>query len=402
MRKIVPIFLAAFFTLSVAACGSGASRGAASQSGTSAVSLKVWGSQEDQALLNSLITGFKDAHPDKIYNVELGVVGEPDARTRYLEDPAAAADIFAFPDDQIRDFVAAGALYEITRNKDKIVSENIPAAVEAATLDGKLYAYPMTADNGYFLYYDSSVISPDDAKSIDGILAACNAAGKKFFFDLSNGWYIASFFLGGGCTIEIDENGKQQVDFNRERGVKIGEAIKAFAQNTAFTTGEDAYLQSEFGSQIAACVSGTWNADAFSAAAGANYAATKLPTFTMDGEQVQLGSFGGNKLLGISTQTKAPLDAMDLAEWLTNEQSQLARFEARALRPTNAAAEKDPRILENTAIAALAAQGPYAVSQKNVLGAFWGPSEAFGNSIETNDSTPIKTLLDTMVAQIRQ
>lgn len=72
-----------------------------------------------------------------------------------------------------------------------------------------LYGYPMTADNGYFLYYDKSVLSEEDVQTLDGILAKANEAGKKVFMDVSNGWYIASFFLGAGCTLGLDENGKR-------------------------------------------------------------------------------------------------------------------------------------------------------------------------------------------------
>ena len=80
------------------------------------VTLKVWGSQDDQAMLQEMVDAFVAANPDKEWDITLGVVGEPDARARYLEDPEAAADVFAFPDDQLYDFVNAGALYEVTRN----------------------------------------------------------------------------------------------------------------------------------------------------------------------------------------------------------------------------------------------------------------------------------------------
>ena len=178
------------------------------------VTLKVWGSQEDQALLGELIEAFKAENKDIAWEITLGVVGEPDAKTRYLEDPAAAADVFAFANDQLIDLVNADALYEVTRNKDAIVAANTAGSLESATLDGVLYGYPMTADNGYFLYYDKSVFTEEDVQTLDGILAKANEAGKKVLMDVSNGWYIASFFLGAGCTLSLDENGNQTCDFN--------------------------------------------------------------------------------------------------------------------------------------------------------------------------------------------
>ena len=364
------------------------------------VKLKLWGSQDDQAMLSEMVEGFKAANPDKSYEIELGVVGEPDARARYLEDPTAAADVFAFANDQILDLVNAGALYEVTINKDAIVAANVAGSIEAATVNGELYAYPMTADNGYFLYYDKSVIDEEAVKSLDGILAAAQAAGKRMFMDVSNGWYIASFFLGAGGTLTVVD-GVQVCDFNNEKGLAAGEAIKAFTAHEAFMTGDDAILTGGMGDTIAAGVSGTWNADAIKEKLGDNYAAAKLPTFTAAGEQVQMSSFAGFKLVGVNSMTEYPEDAMALAEWLTNEENQLKRFEQRAMGPSNINVAQSEAVQANIALAALAAQANYAYSQKEVLGSYWTPAEAFGATMEAKDySKDVQTLLDEMVAVI--
>jgi arabinogalactan oligomer/maltooligosaccharide transport system substrate-binding protein len=52
-------------------------------------------------------------------------------------------------------------------------------------------------------------------------------------------------------------------------------------------------------------------------------------------------------------------------------------------------------------LAALAEQNQFASSQKDVLGSFWAPAEAFGTAMEAKDySKSIKEQLDAMVAQI--
>ena len=61
----------------------------------------------------------------------------------------------------------------------QIIAANSAGAINAATYDGVLYGYPMTADNGYFLYYDKSVLTEEDVQTLDGILAAAEKAGKK-------------------------------------------------------------------------------------------------------------------------------------------------------------------------------------------------------------------------------
>ena len=391
MKKLLAFALAAMMLFGLAA--SGLAEG-------ETVTLKVWGSQEDQELLGVLVENFKAANPDTTWDISLGVVGEPDAKARYLEDPAAAADVFAFSNDQLLDLVNADALYEVTRNLDAIVAANSAGSIESATLDGVLYGYPMTADNGYFLYYDKSVLSEEDVQTLDSILAKANEAGKKVFMDVSNGWYIASFFLGAGCTLGLDENGKQTCDFNNEAGVAAGEAIRAFTADPAFLTGDDSLLTGGMGDTICAGVSGTWNAAAIQEKLGENYAACKLPTFTLNGEQVQMSSFIGTKLIGVNTQTAHPVEAMMLAEFLTNEEAQQLRFEMREIGPSNSNVAASEEVQANIALAALAEQSQYGVSQKYVLGNFWTPSEAFGLAMENQSTDDMQSLLDSMVAQI--
>ena len=394
MKKLLLSLLMILMTLSLVACTA-----EEPVEEVKDVTLKVWGAQEDQEMLTGMIEEFKAANPGTNWTIELGVVGEPDARTKYLEDPEAAADVFAFPNDQVMDLVNAGALYEVTINKDAIIAANIQSAVDSATVDGKLYGYPMTADNGYFMYYDKSVFTEDDVKSLDKMLEVAQAAGKSVFMDVSNGWYIASFFIGAGNKFEMVD-GKQVLDFNNETGVKVGEAIKAFTAHPAFLTGDDNVLKAGLGSTIAAGVSGTWNATDISTILGANYGATKLPEFTLGGVATQMGSFAGFKLMGVNSLTEFPEEAMALAEFLTNEANQVKRFETRKLGPANKNAAQNEAVLADVALSALAQQAPYAMSQNNVAGTYWGPAEAFGLALENKDYTmSIQEMLDALVAQ---
>jgi len=391
MRKILSLVLCIMLVLGVMAPAMA----------SETVNLKLWGSQDDQVMLQGMVDSFKAAHPDMNVEVTLGVVGEPDAQARYSEDPAAAADVFAFPDDQLYNLVRAGALYEITLNKDAIIAANSEGSVKACTIDDAMYAYPMTADNGYFLYYDKSVISEEDAKSLDSLLAAANKAGKKVFMDVSNGWYIASFFLGAGCTLFFDENGNQLCDFNNEKGLAAAEAIQAFTADPAFMTGEpNTDLPGGIGDTIAAGVCGTWVSAPIKEALGDNYAATKLPTFTLNGEQVQMSSFAGFKLVGVNFLTAHPLEAMALAEWITNEENQLVRFQVREIGPSNLNVAASEEVKANIHLAALALQNQFGSAQQGVSNNYWTPAEAFGAAMENKDySIPLQDMLDTLVAQ---
>lgn len=365
------------------------------------VNLKVWGSQEDQDMLRTMIDNFKKANPDVNYEISFGVVGEKDTQTKLLEDPSVAADVFSFPNDQLRDLVKAGVLYEMTQDKEQVAQDHIEGAVQAAMLDDKLYAYPMTADNGYFLYYDTSVLTAEDVKTLDGLMNAAAAKSKKVLMDISNGWYVSSFFLGAGCTLGLNDN-KQTCDFNNEAGVAAGEAVKALCNHSAFITGEDAILTGGIGNTIAAGVSGTWNAEAIQEKLGEHYAATKLPTFTLNGKQVQMRSFSGYKLMGVNAATKHPKEAMKLAAYLTNEENQLLRFETRAMGPSNKKTVTNDKVKKNIALAALAEQNQFGISQADIQKGTWDALEAFGTAMETKDNRKtVKEYLDIMVAQIQ-
>lgn len=395
-KKLVKVSIVMLISLSLVACTG--KKGDDVPQGP--VTLKVWGSQEDQTFLGEQIEKFKATQPEIEWDITLGVVSEADAKELLTQDLDTGADVFAFANDQLLDLVGAEALYEITRNKDRIMNDNVGGAVDSATVGDSLYAYPMTADNGYFLYYDASVFTEDDVKSFDKMLEVAGEKGKKVHMDLGNSWYIAAFFLGAGGTLDMVD-GKQVTDFNNETGIKVGEAIRKITSNPNYTTGDDTILTAGMGTTIAAGVSGTWNAEVIEAALGENYRATKLPEFSLDGKPTQLASFGGYKLMGVKSSTKHPVQAMDLADFLTNEEAQVARFEARGYGPSNIKAGSNPKVLENKALAALGMQSEFAVSQKYVGGNYWGPAEAFGLAMVNKDTTDMKTLLDQMVEQIQ-
>lgn len=95
-------------------------------------------------------------------------------------------------------------------------------------------------------------------------------------------------------------------------------------------------------SDYAAIVDGVWDSATVQAAFGDNFAAAKLPTFTVDGTSYQLSGFGGFKMLGVKPQIdEAKLAACDaLALYLTGEAVQAARFEQSGWGPSNLKAQQ--------------------------------------------------------------
>lgn len=374
--------------------GSAADSSAASSNGGESagsgenVNLTVWGPQEDQELLKQMCDAFAAANADKTYTFTYGVVSEADAQKEVIKDISAAADVFAFASDQTATLVNAGALYRVTKNKDEIVAENSESSISAASIDGELYGYPYVSDT-YFMYYDKSKFSEDDVKSIEGIMSKdIEGVTTNFAFDTDNGWYQSGFFFGAGCKL-FGEDGTDptQCDFNNERGYMVGEYLIDLVANPKYGANfDDSLVKAGFAEgTLAAAVSGTWNAGEIQASLGDNYAATKLPEFTLsNGETVQMGSMANFKIMGVNSETKNPLDAMALAEWLTNKDNQKTRFEVRSYAPTNVELANDTDTMNsNIAVGALAQQAQYATVQTSISQCqnYWTPAEAFGQEI---------------------
>ncbi len=420
-KKALAISLAAALMLgSLAGCGDDADE-TATESGESAVNedaienliaategtveLTVWASEEDQDFTQGLLDSFVELYPDVDFEITLGACSEADTKDTILTDIEAAADVFAFADDQINELVNAGALQAVSATYTYDVSgENAAGSVEAATIDGTLYAYPMTSDNGYFLYYNSDIFSEDDVQSLDQMIEVAEAAGVQIGMIVSDAWYNYSFFKGAGYEVTLNDDGVTNTcNWNDEGATDVAQAIIDLGNTGVFVgVADDATIVT--GVQegtYAAVVSGVWNADTIEEAWGDAYAATKLPTYTVAGEQVQMASFSGYKLIGVNAYSDNVGWSMLLAEYLTNEENQVARFEARGLGPANTNAAASEAVQASPAIAALAEQAAYAVPQR-VGGNYWEPANTLGSILISGnpDGTDLQELLDTAVAGI--
>lgn len=439
-RKIVATVLAVAMTASLlAGCGSGSGSSSsggsnsgssndgaqaqnssesgqetadAGQSGSGAsgdVNIKVWGSQEDQEMLGDIIANFKEDCPEAAgWTIETAVVSSADAKTEVLKDPSVAADIFEFASDQLAELQSAGVLYRITKNKEEIVANNLPNSVDAATIDGEMYGYPNTS-NSFFMYYDKSKYTEDEVKSLDTMLAKELDAGvTNFSMDLDNGWYTAAFFFGAGCTLfGADGSDPTQCDFNNEKGVLVGDYLLGLATNPKVKNHDDALLLAAFAEgTLGASLTGTWNAAAIKESLGDNFGVTTVPSITLeDGTEISPSTIVNFNLYGVNAQTKYPVEAMQFAEYLSNEKSQRIRFEVRNSSPTNLNLVNDTALLSSSpAVATLSEQVKTSTVQPSIpqIGNFWSPMEAFGQDCIAKAVTKenMQEKLDTMVQGI--
>ena len=367
----------------------------------SAGNLKIWSSEAIMELTEEQIEAFMNAHPEYAgYTISVESIKESDATDKMVADPEAGADIFIFPQDQLARLVSAGLLIELSEENAAVVSaENDAGSVAAAKMGGTVYAYPLTSDNGYFLYYDSSVVT--DPTSLDRILEDCAAAGKDFYMEINSGWYQAAFFFGAGCTLTYDTDSAGNFiacncDYASDKGVAALKAMIKLTQSPAFKNGSSV----SDAPNAAAIVSGTWDSNAAKELFCDNYACAKLPMFDCNGTPTQLGGFGGFKLLGVKPQTDETKLALcdELAIFLSGGDVQLARYNAVGWGPSNVTAKADPAVQADETLAALGEQLVYATPQGQYPLDYWNLSLAFGNSIlageysEASDTTLLAAL----------
>ncbi len=371
--------------------------------------LRVWvGDQADVAWMEQVIRDFTAANPDHSYDIRIGVQNEGDAAKVVLADVESAADVFTFADDQLNSLLVGGALMPLVEGAEEIKSANTPESVEAATgPDGQLYAYPATADNGYFMFYNSAYITPGDAASLESLLERAAENGKKVAFPMANAWYLYSFFRGAGLEMTLAEDGlTNRCNWNAVDVPIPGTAVLAtlleFSAHPGFVEADsDAFVAGVKDGSIIAGVSGTWNAAVAAQVWGESYAAAKLPTYRVDGQDVQMASFSGFKLVGVNAYSDHVGAAMDLAAFMTAHDAQVDRFTLRRQGPSNVAALSDPAVQAEPAIAAIVAQAPHADVQR-VGSKYWDAAAALGKIIVNGnpENTPMQTLLDNCVAGI--
>ena len=364
--------------------------------------ITVWVAEEIVDLTKDQIATFNATNPYGItFNASVNPVSEADAATSMITDVEAGADIFCFAQDQFARLVQAGAVSALDEETAaEVAAENDAGAVKAATSGDTMYAYPLTADNGYFMYYDKSVIPEEDVDSMEALIADCEAAEKFFCFEMqTSAWYLASFFFATGCVSEwvTDDEGnfiEVHDTFNSPEGLIAVKGMKKLVDSPFHLSSGDG---AQFASGAAIVVTGTWAYDTIYGILGDNMGVTDLPSFEVDGVSYHLGSFNGCKLMGVKPQRDGEKAAALhlLAQYLTGEECQLQRFEARHWGPANLGAQQSEAVQANPGLVALQMQSPYSVPQGQIHGSWWDLAKVIGTDVkEATDEEGLQAALD--------
>jgi len=387
--RTISIVAAAAMALSLGACSS--SNDNTSSGGTTDVTLSVWAPAEDQATDQSWLQtqekAFEAAHPEYKMTWNNSIVSESDAGKTVQQDPTAAADVYMFANDQLGTLIQANAVGVLPPDSaDQVKSQNNDVMVASVTgPDGQLYGVPYTA-NTWFMYYDKSKFTDDDITSLDAMLAK-----DKVAFPIDTAWYLASFYVGNGCTL-FGPNGTDEsagIDFGGEKAEKVTTYLTSLVTNPNFVNdGNGAGLAGIQNGSIAAYFSGSWDAADVKAALGDNYAAAQPPTYTLDGKQVQIEAFAGSKAVAFNPNASNATVAAQFAAFLGSTSAQQDHYTMRSIIPSDTALASDPTIsADPVAVAQIDTVANASIPQSTLakMGDYWDPATSFGQALISGD-----------------
>ena len=415
MKKTLALILALIMMLSLAACGGDGSKEPDNSGNTPStptdtpstptdtpstsdgektevqdVTLKIWTASEELELMKKMGESFAAAHPEYNLTFDISEMGIDEANANLKTDADSAADIFQLASGGVPELTQKGLLLPIGYELDSLRELYPAGAISAVTAeDGLVYAVPFTP-NTFFMYYNKSMFTEDEVKSVETMMAKDLGEGVyNFSFQVSGPWYIESFFYAAGCTLfGADGKDASSMDWNNANGFAAGQYMIDLVNNPKYLENKDGIAMNMLREgKLAAHVDGTWNAGPVQEALGENYAAAPLPTININGQDSQLRNFADYKTYAVKSSTAYPLAAQQFAEWICNEENQLARYEDQGVPPCISSLAD--QLSEDIALSALLAQSEYAVAQPNIpqINEYWTPATALGEGIYNKEIT---------------
>ena len=415
MKKTLALILALIMMLSLAACGGDGSKEPDNSGNTPStptdtpstptdtpstsdgektevqdVTLKIWTASEELELMKKMGQAFAAAHPEYNLTFDISEMGIDEANANLKTDADSAADIFQLASGGVPELTQKGLLLPIGYELDSLRELYPAGAISAVTAeDGLVYAVPFTP-NTFFMYYNKSMFTEDEVKSVETMMAKDLGEGVyNFSFQVSGPWYIESFFYAAGCTLfGADGKDASSMDWNNANGFAAGQYMIDLVNNPKYLENKDGIAMNMLREgKLAAHVDGTWNAGPVQEALGENYAAAPLPTININGQDSQLRNFADYKTYAIKSSTAYPLAAQQFAEWICNEENQLARYEDQGVPPCISSLAD--QLSGDVALSALLAQSEFAVAQPNIpqINEYWTPATALGEGIYNKEIT---------------
>ena len=217
-------------------------------------------------------------------------------------------------------------------------------------------------------------------------------------YSMANNYFNVAFWFANGCTL-FGANGTDisGSTFNGAEGLAVAKYIATLKAAGLENINDGDATTALTNGTLAAQVTGSWKATDYKTALGDNYGVAPLPTIKIDGTDKQMVSFSGVKLYVVKSSTKYPEAAMQLADFLSNQENQLKAFNDRGNLPINIVAASDPAVTADATVAAQVAQSANSIPMPSVpqMTNFWSAtSMAVTKEIYDGTTTDFQAALD--------
>ena len=369
------------------------------------------------ALGEEFVTTYKDGLY-KDYKVTCIAHEEGNAETDLGTDLTTGGDVYFTEGGQIARLVDKGyilpladdyASYGTTVKKD-----NIEDSLPTATVGDKLYAFPATADNTWFFWYDKNFYSEDDIKTFDGVFKKAKEENMNIMFPYNNGWYVTAWFMTAGLKMDyVDDNGTKKYQFDvagdNAKALAAAESLHKYVstqeeglmkngKDPVIIGGDNATIPN--GAKAGTLVAGFMGSWISSEVPSNIVPAAKAPTINIGGEEKEMVNFFTYKYCAVNPGRKNVDVAVELAAFITGEKGQAARAKATGSAPTNIKASNSEEVKNSPIALALSDRRDHNYLQESHTSGFWSSWESFGNDLRKKEGATtkegLKAALDTL------
>lgn len=277
----------------------------------------IWGraedlSEENGSWLKTRCDMFAAKYPDNEITFEFKEYSPEDAMAVMEKDRENAPDIYIFTNSQVNELVEDRLLTRLWgETEEYVLNSNAQEISDATTYQGKVYGIPVSA-NPYVLYYDKTVYTQEDVKSLETILQK-----GRLSYPLENATYTAAFgevdasFLN---TLKKNSNLSEDEDVTQNIANLQAGAINAMVSDSSvYQQVKEAMGEERMG--VAA-----------------------LPTYLYNGETRQMKRILNTQIIGVNPDCDNFEMTIALATYLGSADSQQMHYDMSGAIPVNISA----------------------------------------------------------------
>ena len=348
------------------------------------VTLRVAVEANEAEWINDRIEAFRAAYPEYDLSVEIQYIKTEDAADTFASDPANAPDVFMYYSEDVNIMAEAGLLAPLDGvYLETVTRDNADSMVDSfRAADGNVYGFPYLA-NTWFLYYDKSVFTEEDVKSLETMLSKGGVS-----FPVNNSWYLGGFYAAGGATFF----GQDGIDADAGIRLNNGEAVTKYLidlmQHRNFYLDDSqngqVLINGLNNGKVAAFFSGFWMENQVREIWGDNMAVAPLPTIRLNGETCQLQAFVNGQGIGVNAMAENREVAMEFAAFLVSEESQLARYQMCDVKPAHLGLMDHPSLAgAPVAVGSLRSLADSSIVMPTItqMQCYWTPMNELGRMI---------------------